>query len=57
MLLLALALANALPAAEPPQHRRKARARVTRVTSSPARAALSVGIATSAAANAAGFSK
>ncbi|MBN8810462.1 MULTISPECIES: hypothetical protein [Sphingomonas] len=39
MLLLAFALANALPAAEPPQHRRKARARVTRVTNIPARAA------------------
>lgn len=39
MLLLAFALANALPAAEPLQHRRKAKARVTRVTNIPARAA------------------
>jgi hypothetical protein len=39
MLLFALALANALPAAEPPQHRRKARARGARVTRIPARAA------------------
>lgn len=40
LLAFAFALANALPAAEPPQqHRRKARARVTRVTNIPARAA------------------